>query len=405
MAAPRRMPAGAMRALCVRLHRYAGLGCALFLIVAGLTGSLLAFGEDLDVALNAHLFQAPGRGQPLGLDVLVERVEAADPRIEVEYLSMPREIGRSAFAFTVPRDGLQDAKPAFDQVFIDPVTGLVLGQRQRGACCLEREHLYYFVLNVHHSLFLPGLWGWWFMGGVALVWLLDHLVALLLTLPFRRPLLRKWWQAWRIKPGGSVFRINFDIHRAGGLWLWPLTAVLALSSVALNLKNEVFKPVVSRLSPLTSTPVERPRAPFVGRSVLSFEAVRQRADAHALSRGWNARVSGVSYFRSSGIYLALLWPSHHDRGLGLGQPIVYFDAASGQMLGELVPGQGTAGDTVLQAQFPLHSGQVGGLAGRVVVSALGVALAVLAGTGTVIWWRKRAGRRAAAERMPPTRKL
>jgi hypothetical protein len=34
---------------------------------------------------------------------------------------------------------------------------------------------------------LPGVWGTWLMGGVAIVWLLDSLVGFYLTLPAPEP--------------------------------------------------------------------------------------------------------------------------------------------------------------------------------------------------------------------------
>lgn len=36
-----------MRALLVLLHRYIGLATALFLLMAGITGSILAFNQEL----------------------------------------------------------------------------------------------------------------------------------------------------------------------------------------------------------------------------------------------------------------------------------------------------------------------------------------------------------------------
>jgi uncharacterized iron-regulated membrane protein len=382
------------RPVWVRLHRWAGLATALFLFVAGLTGSFLAFGPDIDAWLNPKLFQAPGRGPALDMDTLAGRIEAAHPRLQVEYLTLPREPGRAAFAFVWPRDGVAgQGADAIDQVFIDPVTGELLGARRRGACCLEPEHLYYFMLHVHHSLFLPGRWGWWFMGGVAIVWLLDCFIGLLLTLPFKGAFWKQWLKAWRIKAGAGAYRLNLDLHRAGGLWLWIALLVLALSSVALNLKHEVFRPVVSWFSPLTPEPggtAVAPSAPTLG-----FERARQLGDAEARARGWDATTSGVSHFPSMGVYLALLWPSHADRGLGLGEPILYFDSVSGELVGEVVPGRGSAGDVFAQAQFPLHSGQVAGLPGRIFIAISGVVVAVLSVTGVVIWWKKRRARRFA----------
>jgi uncharacterized iron-regulated membrane protein len=49
----------------------------------------------------------------------------------------------------------------------------------------------------------------------------------------------------------------------------------------------------------------------------------------------------------------------------------------------------------MQAQFPLHSGRLGGIFGRVLVSLLGVAVATLSVTGIIVWSRKRRARVAA----------
>jgi uncharacterized iron-regulated membrane protein len=383
-----------MRQFWVKIHRYAGLTSALFLTVAALTGSLLAFGADLDAWLNPKLFQSSTRGKPLSFDTLVQRIEASDCRIQVDYLSAPAKEGTSAFAFVSPKADPACTAPqlTYDQIFIDPVGEQVLGSRKRGACCLEPENLYYFVLHMHHSLFLPGMWGWWFMGGIAILWLLDSFIGLYLTFPVKGPLWKKWWAAWRIKAGSGAYRLNFDIHRAGSLWLWTLLIVMALSSVALNLKREVFLPTVSFFSPLTLSPFDLPRPTTDRKPVISFEEARQLADRYAEAQGWSTRTSGITLVRSTGVYLALLWPSHSDRGTGMGEPWLYFDAYTGQLLGEQVPGNGTAGDVFAQVQFPLHSGQVAGLAGRIAVAALGVAIAAIAITGVVIWLKKRRSR-------------
>jgi uncharacterized iron-regulated membrane protein len=42
----------------------------------------------------------------------------------------------------------------------------------------------------------------------------------------------RWKPAWLIKLNGGAYRINFDIHRALGLWTWAMMLVFAGSSVA-----------------------------------------------------------------------------------------------------------------------------------------------------------------------------
>ena len=55
---------GRGRRIAIVVHRYVGLVMTVFLVVAGLTGSLLAFNRELDAALNPELFRVepPGPG-------------------------------------------------------------------------------------------------------------------------------------------------------------------------------------------------------------------------------------------------------------------------------------------------------------------------------------------------------
>jgi uncharacterized iron-regulated membrane protein len=82
--------------------------------------------------------------------------------------------------------------------------------------------------------------------------------------------------------------------------------------------------------------------------------------------------------------------SHGDGGLG--NPWLYFDMRTGERAGADIPGRGSAGDIVMQAMFPLHSGRILGVAGRVLISLCGIAVATLCVTGVLIWARKRKGR-------------
>jgi len=165
----------------VRLHRYAGLLTALFLTVAGLTGSILAFGHDIDAWLNPGFHQARSTAPPLGFDALAARIEASDPALRVDYVTHDGTPGRTALAFVSARAGRPPL--GYDEVYVDPGTGEIQGRRARRACCLQAESFVPFMLQIHHSLYVPGLWGWWFMGGIALIWLVDSFVGVYLTLP------------------------------------------------------------------------------------------------------------------------------------------------------------------------------------------------------------------------------
>src|SRR3546814_17840536 len=77
---------------------------------------------------------------------------------------------------------------------------------------------------------------------------------------------------------------------------------------------------------------------------------------------------------------------------------MYFDGKDGRYLGEYLPWKGTAADIFAQLQFPLHSGRVLGLTGRIIMSLMGLVVAALSITGIVIWARKRRARLHSARK-------
>jgi uncharacterized iron-regulated membrane protein len=406
-----------MRAFCVRLHRYAGLATAGFLLVAGLTGSVLAFHGELDAWLNPDLFRAASRGNPLPVAELIERLERADRRLRVISATLPRGNGESVHVSVQPRIDPatgQAFELGFDELFADPASGEVLGARLWGACCFGRRQLIPFLYVLHYSLQVPGEAGVWIMGVVGLVWAFDSFVGAYLTFPAgrkdrggasspeaaeRRPWLRRWSIAWRIKPNAGAFRLNLDLHRAGGLWFFGLLVVLAVSGVSFNLRDTVFEPAVSLFSPLTPSPFDEREEHSPDRPVeprISFADILTRAGAAAAQRGLGEETAGSIFYNPGyGIYGVGFGDG---RAAGLGTAYLYFDGADGRPLGAYLPGEGTAGDLFEALQFPLHSGRIAGLAGRIVICLTGLAVAMLSVTGVVIWQRKRRGRRLARAR-------
>lgn len=378
-----------MRGALVRLHRWLGLAMAGFLAVAGLTGSVIAFHHELDEWLNPELFEVASGGAAVSAFELAARVEREDPRARVTYFALEPEPDRAQVLSVAGR--LDEAgKPrelGYNQVFLDPVTGRELGRRDWGAARLDRAHLIPFLYSLHYTLHLPERWGTWLMGGIALAWLLDCFVAFGLVLPLRRAY-------WKLKRGAGAWRLSFDLHRAGGLWLWGLLLVVALSAVYLNLQHEVFRPALGALAEITPTPIERAatREHKAGAEPrISYPEVVAMARDEARRRGWVAPFDAF-YSQEFGAY-GVGFGDHHAPGLGV--PWMYFDDQDGHILAWTAPGVGTKGDVFMQWLLPLHTGNIIGLPGRILVSLLGLAVAMLSVTGVVIWSRKRRASAAA----------
>jgi uncharacterized iron-regulated membrane protein len=156
----------------------------------------------------------------------------------------------------------------------------------------------------------------------------------------------------------------------------------------------VFRPAMSLVTPLTKSPFDPTEARAAADPRVSFATVVASARDEAARRGWQ-RPFDVFHSPEFNMY-GVGFGDHHAAGIGV--PYLYFDAQTGHVQGQTVPGHGRAGDVFLQWLFPLHSGQIAGLPGRILISLSGIAVAVLSVTGVVIWAKKRRGRRALSAR-------
>ena len=133
-----------MRVFWTVIHRWAGLTIALFLIVAGLTGAVTSWDHELDEWLNADIMETPGRGALQQPFVLAQKVAAADPRVEVNYMTLGLEEGHAAAFMVRPLTDPATNKPFvldYNTVYIDPVTAQITGTRDSTAISLSRRSL------------------------------------------------------------------------------------------------------------------------------------------------------------------------------------------------------------------------------------------------------------------------
>jgi uncharacterized iron-regulated membrane protein len=392
-----------MRRVLGQLHRWLGLATALFLFVAGLTGAIIAWDHELDAWLNPALFELPGVNTALPSTELARRVEQHEPRLRVRYLPMSVEAGHTLTMFVDARIDPATKRPyelGYDEIAVDPSSGAVLAQRRAlSAASLSRAELVPFLYKLHYTLHLPAVGGFptgkWLMGLVAMVWFLDGFIALWISFPS--------WKTWRksfaFRLGRGAHKLTFDLHRSSGVWAWLLLTVLAFTAISMNLGRELVRPTVRVFSTLTPTPFDHPAPQRLGEPTLTREQVVALARTHADKLGIHAPLGGILYSGARHLYLAGFYqPGNAHGDWGLGNARLYFDADSGKLVGKLLPGTGSAGDLFMQAQFPLHSGRILGKTGRVLISLLGLVIAMLSATGIVLWARKR---RARAYRQAP----
>ncbi len=407
------------RPLFGRLHRWVGLLLAGFLVVTGLTGAVISWDHELDELLNPHLLDAKAAGPALSSIALAKAIEARHPTVQVTYFPLAAKPGH-ALSFSVePRVEPRTQRlheETFNQVFVDPADGTELGRREWGAVWpITRETFVSFLYKLHYSLHLPELagndrWGVWLLGVIAILWTLDCFVGFYLTLPPARPRKQaggrsfwdRWKPSWRVRWRGGAYRVNFDLHRAAGLWTWIVLFTVAFTGFSMNLYQEVFYPVMSLVSNVTPTPFDQrapadPHHPIEPR--VPLETAVSSASEEAKRRGWEEPAGSVFYSRAYGIYSISFYRPEDGHGAGgVGHRQLYVDSQDGRVLGERLPWKGTAADIFMQAQFPLHSGRILGLPGRILISLIGLVVSGLSITGVYIWWRKRRNISVLAQR-------
>ena len=375
-----------MRHILVLLHRYVGLALAVPLIVAGLGGAVIAFQHEIDAVLNPSFHHVTDNGLALTPSELVVRIEAQLPDAEVVFMPLDRHAGRTVRTYVLARDSARPLE--FDEVAADPATGAIVGQRLWGKASLAPEDIVSFIYRLHLSLALGDV-GTWIMGIAALIWLLDNFVAFVLTLPRRWPWWPRWAKSWRVKTSAGAHRTVFDIHRAGGLWPWLLLLIVACSSIQMNLPEQVFRPVVASfaaLSPIPS-PAVPPSEPTPER--LGWDEAMKRARAEAIQLGWPDSGGWMQWDRESRTYRfcqCSLDPDAVDFGA---RRELRVDARTGDVTVLREPSKRTAADVFVDLQYPLHTGRLGGFAGRIGVCVIGLAVAALAISGVWLFLRRR----------------
>lgn len=389
------------RQALVRFHRWAGLGLAGFLTVVGLTGAAIAWNEAGERLFAPALFALPpalAARPALDPFALREAAERAAPGFAVNGVDFTRRPDEPARFSVESRPG--GPAPREDEIALDPSSGALLGARHRGDLREGAVNLMPFLYDLHDSLAL-GDGGVLVLGIVALVWTLDCFVGLWLTFPARaRPhraagaWASRWARAWRVRWPTRPFKLTFDLHSAGGLWLWGLLLVIAWSSVSFNLPA-VYRPVTQALLGL-----DAPQPTLTGAAPKPASAgpVLDWRRAHAVARARMAERAAHDGFQVHSERLMVYDPSarHYtyrvksslDPGR-VGNTQLTLDAEDGRVLAFSRPTGGRLGSTLTTWIEELHTAGVFGWPLQALLSTAGLGVAMLSVTGVMIWMRKR----------------
>ena len=423
------------RQTCLWIHRYTGLVMAAFLFMAGMTGALLAFHDELDALFNQRLAVVEqAQTPPLSIATLHEKVSSR--YLEYGFSTMPVAIEPNrAVVFAVDKykgDIKVDPEPLFQEVYINPYTADIIGVRDKDEWAWRNTMWKVFWL--HRELLLGDI-GKLVLGIIALVWTINCFIGFYLTLPRavkknhaprqdlakrRASLLTRWLPAWKIRRNTNAFKLNYDVHHAFGLWLWLMLFVIAWSSVGFNLQ-QVYRPVMQAVVGLDgnkgkegkSNKADKPSEQVKPVRNATANAVNKANSIDYLSKQANiaAQKNGLTIQQLLGMRWVeedqqwqMRFKTNQDIGKKSGASSMTVNARDGSVEKVNFAYQNASfGNKVDQWLSTLHMGHIshgaGHLAYQIFLALIGVAVAVLSGTGVYLWWKGRQQRLKSLQKL------
>ena len=340
------------------VHQWVGLAAGLFLVVIAISGSALVFENEIDRALNPSTsFVTPG-AQPLPIETLAARVQAARPGDQIGGVRIADK----------PDQAYEFSLRSRQAAMVDPYTGAILGLR-------EREKSFARWVHLLHTRFVAGDIGEKMVGGFSVAMLGLAITGLVL-----------WWprKILSVGSGSSWKRTNFGLHNVLGFYSSLVMLFITLSGVLIAFEATT-DPLVRRLNPAMPEAPAPQSTPVAGRSRISIDeaiAIAERALPGAFASNVGIPNGPKAVFR--------IFKKFPEDRTPAGRSRVYLDQFSGKVL--LVENTRTAplGTRILNLKRSAHTGDIFGTPTQTLYFIVSLGIALQAITGALMW---RNGRR------------
>lgn len=339
------------------VHKWLGITLAILIVPLSLSGAALVWDGWLDARLNPERNVAHGPANLPYEAYLGAARRALQPEDRIASIALPGNEGAVVVTAVRPAEG--GGRPVRTTVWIDPASMDVLDRAGANEGLVRTLH------TLHGSLMVPG-WGRQLVGWIGVAMLISSVTGLWL-----------WWPT----SGGGVRRglrwrrqktTNANLHHMTGFWIALPLAMLSFTGVWIS-----FPAVFGGAAPAAAG---RPAAP-----PLPLQQTRLPAELAAVmaSARADARVASV------------VWPTDQAPSW-----TVTFRTSSGPHEVKVEDRTGALSippprpETTARTMRRWHDGDGMGPVWQIVIFLGGIAPAVLAVTGSIMWLRTRRWRGA-----------
>lgn len=348
-----------MRKTLFTLHLYTALVAAAFVILMGLTGSIMAFEPEIEHLIYRKISYVEPGPKAMSLEEIGAVVRKAFPGDQIEAYQ-PSVSPDLSYRIPLEKSGT---------VYVNQYTGQILGVRAPRMEFLDYVHQLHIRLG-WQSESDPGkkIMSW---AGVAMLLLLLSGLYL-------------WWPAKRawISTGASGRRWWFDFHNTVGIFSFVLLLMLTITGIVIGFERQSV-PLLYKLT--GSQPSQMPRSfapPPPGAQPISVDRAMEIArQALPGATPFMILISGPK----RPFLVASRYPEDRTPG---GRCRVLVDQYTGKVLFAQGSRTAPAGERMRNTNRAIHTGDIFGIPSKIVMSMASVMLVLQASSGIVMWWKR-----------------
>ncbi|SFV31182.1 PepSY-associated TM helix domain-containing protein [Thermoflavifilum thermophilum] len=366
------------------LHLWPGLISGLIVFIVSFTGCLFVFQKEISELTRKKIFfiSRQHSTSTLPLRVLINRTQSAlGSDKQITYITVYTDPSRTwelmAYAPGDPKSVFfPNTLRYYESAFVNPYTGAVTGKIN------YKKDFFVIIKYIHWSLFLNTIYGQPIVGWSTLIFILILITGLILWFPGkwnRHEIKKAFTIAWRSR----WKRVNYDLHNVLGFYIFSIALILAFTGMlfAFGWLRSMFsdaKHSRSRIETKTFHYLLNPQ-PRNDLPDQIFQAVRKHFPEAKrfilqLPADSTSPIYLNVYFRNEVYYDARTFA---------------FDSRTGRLLSEEAFSTKTLGEKILQMNYDIHVGAIGGIAGKIIAFFGSLICASLPVTGFVIWLGKR----------------
>jgi uncharacterized iron-regulated membrane protein len=350
-------PAGRkpIRRSILAVHRWLSLGAAIFWLLQALTGVAIVFHWEItDARLSSHY-------PATDLAAIERRIDA----LASEDGSKPTTVwttgsGGERYTVYLETEGgdSRSVRILGDGTVIDRPQG-------------DETRLMDFLIGFHHDLL--GSWGSWIVAISGALLCSNLILGLIAAWPKRGT----WRRALTpVRKGPPAARL-YSWHRALGLWAVLPALVIAATGTLMKFEDGVGDLIGAKGVELPAIAPTRTPIGFAQAAKAALDAI----PGSSLTQVAWPKDGDATY------YLRVNAPGEIRRAYGDTRVLV--DANNGAVRGVFPISEAEPARAFMSALFPLHTGEAGGLVGRLLSIAVGLWLITMIVAGLLLWLKRR----------------